>query len=100
MRLIVAVTLLLAVVWGCGPREALPMAPMPDWPVPRYCGQAIRNGHEVVVLCSQTRETCEEAIRLARQFGTWYGLRRATRACFDRDKSVVTVETVDPLEIH
>lgn len=60
------------------------LAPAPSHPIPRFCGQAIRGGSEVIFLCSDSRSTCEEALSLARQFGAWHELHRVATSCFTR----------------
>jgi hypothetical protein len=80
--------LLMVIGFGCDRPGAL--APAPEAPIPRFCGQALRQldhdvtRDEVVVLCADTRPTCEHALWLARKFGRSSGIRRVATSCYFR----------------
>jgi hypothetical protein len=74
---------------SCGPREAVPMVPSPGATMPRYCAQAIRGSGELVVLCSDSWQTCEEARRVAKRWGWWRKVFAVTDACYRSDRKVI-----------
>jgi hypothetical protein len=88
-----AVLALVAILWAhlltsCAPRAPALMVPSPGATLPRYCAQAIRGNAELVVLCSDTWQTCEEARRAADRWGWWRGVHAVTPQCFRSDRKV------------
>ena len=88
--LIAAVVLLgLSMPCGCAPRAPVPMVASPGATTPRWCAQAIRGSGELVVLCSDSWQTCEEARRAAKRWGWWRKVFAVTDACFRSDRKVI-----------
>jgi hypothetical protein len=76
-------------LFSCAPRAPAPMIPSEGAPLPRYCAQAIRGDAELVVLCSDTWQTCEEARLSAVRWGWWRKVHAVTPHCYRSDRKVL-----------